>query len=95
MIQGLLEEADCKVRYDDGKSYTKNVHHRTILLGEGTVALNLLQIVLGVILGYLGYQIADKTTSDAISLMGWIVAIIGVVLVAAGIGVIPFPFFSG
>lgn len=55
------------------------------------VPLNLFQVVVGLILAYLGYQIARRTTSDAIQLMGWIVVVLGVVLVASGVGVINIP----
>jgi len=53
--------------------------------------LNVFLIVIGIILAYLGYQIADKTQSDFIQLMGTIVLIVGVILIADGIGVISIP----
>ena len=53
--------------------------------------LNLFQIVLGLLLMYLGYNIARRTASQQISLMGYVVLIIGLAFVASGIGIISIP----
>ena len=63
-------------------------------LRENLMAFNMFQIVVGLIVATLGYQIAKQTQSDAIALMGWIVTVLGIVLTAAGIGIIPFPYFA-
>jgi len=48
-------------------------------------------IVVGVILSYVGYQISNKTQSDFIKFMGVIVLVVGLILIANGIGVISVP----
>jgi hypothetical protein len=53
--------------------------------------VNIFQIVLGLILAYLGYQISNRTTSEGIRLMGWIIVVLGVVLIAEGVGIINLP----
>lgn len=56
--------------------------------------LNIFLIIVGIILVYVGYQIADRTQSDSIQFMGWIVVIVGVALIADGIGIITIPQLS-
>jgi NhaP-type Na+/H+ or K+/H+ antiporter len=52
------------------------------------MALDFVQIVLGIMLMYLGYSIARRTSSEQISIMGYVVLVLGIVLIANGIGIV-------
>ncbi len=46
--------------------------------------VNFVELILGIILVYFGYRIADETRSADISNLATIVAIIGIILILAG-----------